>query len=115
MRLFQNRQQAGFVLAKELGAYRERSDVIVLGLPRGGVPVAYEVARYLEAPLDVVVVRKLGAPDHEELAIGAVASDGIRVLNKALVKALDITEEVIAAIERRELSEVTRREELYRI
>ena len=85
---FRNRTEAGRVLAQELMAYANRDDVIVLALPRGGVPVAFEVARALHAPLDVFVVRKLGVPGHKELAMGAIASGGIRVLNEAVVRAL---------------------------
>ncbi len=112
--LFHNRTHAGRVLAGLLGAYAGRSDVLVLGLPRGGVPVAYEIARALDAPLDVFLVRKLGVPGQEELAIGAIASGGVRVLNEETVRALDISEEVIAAAAEREQEELERRQRAYR-
>src|SRR5216117_3423235 len=98
-RAFSNRAEAGRRLAEKLDKYVGRKDVIVLGLPRGGVPVAYEVARRLRAPLDVFVVRKLGVPGYEELAMGAIASGGIRVLNDDIVEALGLTEREIADIE----------------
>lgn len=96
--LFRDRTDAGRRLAEHLQAYAHRSDVIVLGLPRGGVPVAYEVARALGAPLDVFVVRKLGAPEQPELALGAVATGGVRVLNHEIVRALGLTGDEIEAI-----------------
>jgi predicted phosphoribosyltransferase len=105
---------AGRVLAKELAGYAGRSDVVVLGLPRGGVPVAFEVAQAMDAPLDVFIVRKLGVPGHEELAMGAVASGGTRVLNEEVVSALGIPDSVIDAVARRELREIQRRERAYR-
>jgi len=114
MRQYRNRQEGGRELATLLTHYARRPDVLVLGLPRGGVPVAFEVARALDAPLDVLVVRKLGVPGHEELAMGALASGGIRVLNQDVVDGLRIPANVIdraAAEERRELE---RREQLYR-
>jgi len=114
MALFKDRRDAGKQLAQELSAYAGRSDVIVLALPRGGVPVAYEVARALNAPLDIFIVRKLGLPGHEELAIGAIASGGVRVLNEDIVRALNIPEAMIEAIARRELQELERRERTYR-
>lgn len=114
MALFKDRRDAGKQLAQELTAYAGRSDVIVLALPRGGVPVAYEVARALNAPLDIFIVRKLGLPGHEELAIGAIASGGVRVLNEDIVRALNIPEAVIESIARRELQELERRERTYR-
>ena len=85
---FRDRREAGRLLANQLGRYQGRDDVVVLGLPRGGVPVAFEVAAALRAPLDVFMVRKLGAPGQEELAIGAVASGGVRVLNRDIIKRL---------------------------
>jgi putative phosphoribosyl transferase len=91
---FHNRAEAGQLLAKKLIKYANRPDVLVLGLPRGGVPVAHEVAQRLNAPLDVFVVRKLGVPGHEELAMGAIASGGVRVLNEDVVKLLQIPEHV---------------------
>lgn len=112
--LFPDRRVAGRVLARQLGDYADRDDVIVLGLPRGGIPVAYEVARALSAPLDVFVVRKLGAPGHEELALGAIASGGVRFLNKSLVGELKIPSATLKYIEQTELKELERREKLYR-
>ena len=91
---FKDRRDAGRQLAEKLRGYAGRDDVLVLALPRGGVPVAAEVARALDAPLDVFLVRKLGVPGHEELALGAVASGGTRVLNEQLVEALDIPDEL---------------------
>ena len=111
---FRNRRDAGEKLAQELLHYANRPDVIVLALPRGGVPVAYEVALALNVPMDVFIVRKLGLPGHEELAIGAIASGGIRVLNEGIVHALKIPEEVINRIAERELKELQRRERKYR-
>jgi predicted phosphoribosyltransferase len=101
-------------LAQKLSAYAKRSDVIVLALPRGGVPVAYEVALALNAPLDIYIVRKLGLPGHEELAIGAIASGGVRVLNDDIVRSLSIPQAMIDAVARQELEELERRERLYR-
>jgi predicted phosphoribosyltransferase len=111
---FQDRREAGRLLAEKLGAYANRPDVLVLALPRGGVPVAYEVARALRAPLDVFIVRKLGVPGYEELAMGAVATGGVRVLNDELVRALSIPDYVIDAITAWEREELARRERLYR-
>lgn len=104
--IFKNRADAGRKLAARLTRYGDRGDVLVLALPRGGVPVAYEVAKELKAPLDVFLVRKLGVPGHEELAMGAIASGGVRVINEELINYLGIPGEVIdsiAAIEQREL------------
>ncbi len=112
--LFRDRRDAGRVLAEKLAAYANRPDVIVLALPRGGVPVAHEVARRLVAPMDVFVVRKLGVPGHEELAMGAVATGGVRVLNDQLVERLGIPEQMIDAVAARERQELARRERLYR-
>jgi predicted phosphoribosyltransferase len=112
--LFRDRREAGRLLAEKLAAYANRPDVLVLALPRGGVPVGYEVARALGAPLDVFVVRKLGVPGHEELAMGAVATGGVRVLNDQLVERLAIPEQVIDAVAARERQELARRERLYR-
>lgn len=114
MRRFQDRHEAGVILARELADYAGRSDVIVLALPRGGVPVAYEVAAALAVPLDVFVVRKLGAPHNEELAIGALASDGIHVIDRGMIAQLGITESEIAGIIERETRELERRDQLYR-
>ena len=111
---FEDRRQAGEVLASKLIPYSGRQDVVVLALPRGGVPVAFEVAMKLGAPLDIFVVRKLGVPGHEELAFGAIASGGERVLNSALVHALGITQPMIERITEREGIELERREALYR-
>jgi predicted phosphoribosyltransferase len=111
---FRDREEAGRRLASELGAYADRPNVLVLALPRGGVPVAAEVARALDAPLDLMLVRKLGVPGHEELAMGAVATGGVRVLNEDVVGALGLEEEVIDAVARRELAELERRQQAYR-
>jgi predicted phosphoribosyltransferase len=111
---FRDRGEAGRLLATKLAAYANRPDVIVLALPRGGVPVGYEVARALGAPLDVFIVRKLGIPGHEELAMGAVATGGVRVLNEPIVRALGIPDYVIDAVTAWERQELERRERLYR-
>jgi predicted phosphoribosyltransferase len=111
---FRDRREAGRVLASTLTGYANRPDVIVLALPRGGVPVAYEVARALQAPLDVFLVRKLGLPGREELAMGAIASGGIRVLNHEVVEALGVPEEIIDEVAVAEEEELRRRERLYR-
>lgn len=111
---FQDRRDAGRRLAARLAAYAGRPDTIVLALPRGGVPVGFEVARALGAPLDVFLVRKLGMPGREELALGALASGGVRVLNEGLVRELAIPEEVIDAIAAAESRELARREAAYR-
>ncbi|HZP43398.1 MAG TPA: phosphoribosyltransferase family protein [Candidatus Binatia bacterium] len=111
---FRDRADAGRALAARLARYAGRPDVLVLGLPRGGVPVAFEVARALGAPLDVFVVRKLGVPGHEELAMGALASGGVRVLNAEIVSGLGVSEEEIAAATAREAEELARRERAYR-
>src|SRR5262249_2372656 len=112
--LFRDRADAGRQLAAELTAYAHRPDVLVLALPRGGVPVGYEVAQALHAPLDVFLVRKLGVPGHEELGMGAIATGGVRVLNDALVRALGISDETIAAATAKEQRELERRERAYR-
>src|SRR6266700_3251190 len=114
MRAFSNRAEAGRLLAEKLEKYAGREDVIVLGLPRGGVPVAYEVARRLNVPLDVFVVRKLGAPGFEELAVGAIASGGVRVLNDDVLRALPNADEIIESVTAKETAELQRREESYR-
>jgi putative phosphoribosyl transferase len=111
---FRDRVDAGRALARELEGYRGAPSVVVLALPRGGVPVGFEVARALDAPLDVFVVRKLGAPDQPELAIGAIASGGVQVLNEHVVAALDLDEDAIARIAASEERELARREQLYR-
>ena len=112
--LFRDRRDAGQRLAVELPAYAHRSDVIVLALPRGGVPVGYEVAKELGAPLEVFVVRKLGLPWHDELAMGAIASGGVRILNRSLIRAAGVTEAQIAQVVAAEQTELERRERLYR-
>jgi putative phosphoribosyl transferase len=111
---FPNRAEAGRFLAEKLTRYAGRDDVIVLGLPRGGVPVAYEVAKRLGAPLDVFIVRKLGVPGFEELAVGAIASGGVRVLNEDVARALPNPHEIIEAVTATEAAELERREQLYR-
>src|SRR5262245_25330895 len=111
---FRDRTEAGRYLARKLQAYTDRPDVIVLALPRGGVPVAFEVAQKLHAPLDVFLVRKLGVPGREELAMGAIASGGVRVLNEDVVRYLNIPEEVIEEVAEQERQELERRERLYR-
>src|SRR5438034_4775586 len=111
---FPNRTAAGRLLAEKLVNYAGRDDVIVLGLPRGGVPVAFEVAQRLGAPLDVFIVRKLGVPGFEELAAGAIASGGVRVLNQDVVRAIPHAEEAIEAVTARETAELERREQIYR-
>src|SRR5579885_449232 len=111
---FHNRMEAGQLLARQLLPYANRPDVLVLGLPRGGVPVAFEVARALRAPLDTLVVRKLGVPGQEELAMGAIASGGSRVLNPEVVQELGIPQEIIEAITAREQQELDRRERRFR-
>jgi putative phosphoribosyl transferase len=112
--LFQNRSQAGHRLGEQLNQYAGRNDVIVLALPRGGVPVGFEIAQRLNAPLDVFVVRELGLPGHPELAMGAIASGGVRVLNDVVVYELDIPKSVIDAVARDEERELSRREMVYR-
>jgi putative phosphoribosyl transferase len=111
---FFNRTEAGQFLAENLSAYSNRNDVLVLALPRGGVPVAAEVAKRLSAPLDVFVVRKLGLPDQPELAMGAIAAGGVRVLNRDVVESLGIPEIVIDAVVAAEQEELARRERTYR-
>lgn len=113
-RIFKDRKDAGRVLAQKLAEYRNRDDVVVLALPRGGVPVAYEVAKALNAPLDIFLVRKLGLPGFAEYAMGAIASGGVRVLNQPLVSECDISAEVIDEVTAREFTELDRREQLYR-
>jgi putative phosphoribosyl transferase len=109
-----NRTDAGRALGVALKAYQGRNDLLVLALPRGGVPVASQIAAALNAPLDLLVVRKLGTPGHEELAMGAIASGGVRVLNRDVVRARDIGDRVIENAVARELREVERRETAYR-
>ncbi len=113
-RAFRDRIEAGQRLANRLTDYADRDDVLVLALPRGGVPVGYEVARALRVPLDVFVVRKLGVPAHEELAMGAIASGGVQVVNQEVLDVLDVPDEVVEAVAARELKELERRERSYR-
>jgi predicted phosphoribosyltransferase len=113
-RVFRDRRHAGRTLAGLLDHYRGRSDVVVLGLPRGGVPVAYEVARALEAPFDAFVVRKLAVPDREELAMGAIASGGVVVSNDAVVRKRGIAQGVIQQVAEQERRELRRQEQVYR-
>src|SRR2546421_10440833 len=108
--IYRDRIDAGKQLAARLAEYANRDDVIVLALPRGGVPVAYEVAKALRAPLDIFLVRKLGVPGHEELAMGAIATGGVRFVNDDVVKDLKIPDEVIDAVAPPELKELKRRE-----
>ena len=112
--LFRDRSEAGRWLADRLQAYKGRPDVLVLALPRGGVPVAFELAQSLDVPLDVFLVRKLGTPGQEELAMGAIASGGVRVLNDEIVGALAIPAKVIEDVARKEEQELRRREASYR-
>lgn len=112
--LFRDRRDAGRLLAGKLGAYAGRADLLVLALPRGGVPVGFEVALALGAPLDVFLVRKLGVPGREELAMGAIASGGVQVLNREVVEMLGISDRAIEAAASREQQELERRERAYR-
>lgn len=111
---FRNRVEAGQLLGRELAGRFPQAPVIVLGLPRGGVPVAFEVAKALGAPLDVFIVRKLGVPGHEELAMGAIATGGVRVLNRDVLAYIPIPEEAIETVAAREQQELERRETSYR-
>jgi putative phosphoribosyl transferase len=111
---FADRHEAGVELAAHLRKYRGRNDLVVLALPRGGVPVAFEVAEALNAPLDVFVVRKIGMPGHSEFAIGAIASGGVRVLSEDVVRSFNIPQSAIEDITRRERAELERREREYR-
>ena len=112
--LFRDRADACRVLAQRLKAYANRADVLVLALPRGGVPVAFEVAEALDAPLDIFIVRKLGVPGHEELAMGALATGGVRVVNDDVVSQLGLSDAVIDAVAAQEERELERRERAYR-
>jgi putative phosphoribosyl transferase len=114
LQAYADRREAGLSLAGLLQHYADRDDVLVLALPRGGVPVAFEVATALNAPLDVFLVRKLGTPGHRELAMGAIASGGVRVLNDDVVRYLGITDDQIDAVARDEQAELERREDAYR-
>lgn len=113
-RPFADRREAGVELASQLRKYRGRHDVVVLALPRGGVPVAFEIAEALEAPLDIFVVRKLGMPGHPEFAMGAIASGGVRVLSEDVISWYRIPNSAIEAVVRQELTELERREREYR-
>lgn len=111
---FHDRHHAGRHLAEQLKQYKNQPDILVLGLPRGGVPVAYEVARELNAPFDIFLVRKLGLPGHEELAMGAIASGGTQVLNEQVLQMVKIDETTIARVAAEEQRELERRERAYR-
>ena len=111
---FQNREEAGRILAAKLMIYANRPETIVLALPRGGVPIGYEIASALNLPLDVMIVRKLGVPGHEELAMGAIASGGVRVLNRSVIESLRIPPDSLEVVEKREALELMRREATYR-
>jgi putative phosphoribosyl transferase len=111
---FRDRYHAGRQLAAALSPYAGRPNLLVLALPRGGVPVGYEVARALNAPLDIMLVRKLGVPGHEELAMGAIASGGVRVLSEDIIEALGIPDRMIATVAANEEQELARRERAYR-
>lgn len=113
-KLFQDRLDAGRQLAKKLKKYAGIPGLLILGLPRGGVVVAYEVAAALHAPMDVLIVRKLGVPGHEELAMGAIASGGVRILNDSVVRSLNISADQIEEVAAHEMRELKRREEIYR-
>jgi predicted phosphoribosyltransferase len=112
--IFRDRTEAGKYLAMKLAHYAGQSDLLVLALPRGGVPVAFEVAKFLEAPLDVFLVRKLGVPGHEEAAMGAIASGGVIVFNEQMLQGMRIPDDVINSVAERELQELKRREKIYR-
>src|SRR5262245_15419252 len=112
--IYSNRSDAGKTLAAKLLDYSNRDDVVALALPRGGVPVAYEVAKALNVPLDVFLVRKLGVPGYEECAMGAIATGGVRVLNENIVDDLNISPKVINSVAKAEMKELHRRERLYR-
>src|ERR1051325_3535669 len=112
--LFRDRADAGRRLAEDLAQYGGREDLLVLALPRGGVPVAFEVAQALKAPLDLFLVRKLGLPGYEELAMGAIASGGVRVINEDVVRQFRVSEHVMEAVAEEQLQELARRETVYR-
>ncbi|HEY9861611.1 MAG TPA: phosphoribosyltransferase [Candidatus Obscuribacterales bacterium] len=114
MKRFQNRTEAGQALASLLSQYSDRADVLVLGLPRGGVPIAFEIAAALHAPLDIFLVRKLGVPGHEELAMGAIASGDVRVLNQDVVEMEYVSDAALEQVTQSEQQELQRREHLYR-
>jgi len=112
--LIRDRAEAGQILAAKLKQYAKRSDVVILALPRGGVPVAYQVAKTYDLPLDIFLVRKLGVPGQEELAMGAIASGGVRVINRDVIEALQIPESIIDNVAAKEQIELERREKFYR-
>jgi putative phosphoribosyl transferase len=112
--VFRDRHEAGRLVAGRLAVYADRPDVVVLALPRGGVPVAFEIAAALRVPLDVMVVRKLGVPGHEELAMGAIASGGVQVVNQEVVQYLGLSQAVLESVAATEYQELTRREQVYR-
>ncbi|MBW4561113.1 MAG: phosphoribosyltransferase [Mojavia pulchra JT2-VF2] len=112
--LFKDRRLAGQFLAQDLAAYANSPNVLLLALPRGGVPVAFEIAKALNVPLDVLVVRKLGVPNQEELAMGAIASGGVQILNEDIVRQLNISDATIETVATKEQKELERREQLYR-
>lgn len=114
MRRFRNRTEAGQLLATKLTAYANRTDVLVLGLPRGGVPVADEIAKALNLPLDICLVRKLGAPGNKELAMGAIGMGGVMVLNDDVVESLEVSQETMAKVVELEEKELARRDRAYR-
>ena len=114
MKSLANRSTAGQALATRLTRYRNNENVIILGLPRGGVPVAYEIALSLHAPLDVLVVRKLGLPRHKEFAMGAIAHGGVRILNEEIIRSYRITDDIIEYVAEIEAKELKRREQIYR-
>jgi putative phosphoribosyl transferase len=109
-----NRQEAGKLLALRLASYSQKPDVIVLGLPRGGVPVAAVIADFLCAPLDICLVRKLGVPSHRELAMGAIATGGVTIINQNIVTSCQVTPAMLEEVKTEELRELQRREQLYR-
>ena len=111
---FPNRSEAGCVLARKLSHYADRHEVVVLALPRGGVPIGFEIGRTLHAPLDVFLVRKLGVPGHEELAMGAIAGGGTRVLNEELIEHLRLSEDQVEEVSQHEQRELERREQAFR-
>jgi predicted phosphoribosyltransferase len=113
-RSFRDRRHAGAVLGRALIHHAGRDEVLVLGLPRGGVPVAFEIATLLDAPLDVLIVRKLGVPGHEELAMGAIASGGIRVLDPEIIRAARVSKDALEVVIERETEELARRERAFR-
>jgi putative phosphoribosyl transferase len=112
--VFEDRSQAGRILATRLAKYAKNADTLVLALPRGGVPVAYEIGKELSLPVDVFIVRKLGVPGHEELAMGAIASGGVRVLNEDVLRSIAVSQAGIDAVTRTELLDLERRERAYR-